>query len=126
MQRSGQVNKQIQVPKLKAHSSARYNFRMSLTLDEVHHIANLARLELTEEEIQRYREQLSAILAYFEQLQALDTTGIAPTTSTSDGQSLLREDQARQGLSLDNLLDNAPQTKARQFRVPPVFDNTTS
>ncbi len=54
---------------------------MSLTLAEVEHIADLARLRLTEDEKARYRQQLSAILDYVAQLQALDTSGIPPTSS---------------------------------------------
>ena len=53
---------------------------MTLTLEQVEHIANLARLDLTPEEKERYCQQLSAILAYFEQLQRVDTTGIPPTS----------------------------------------------
>ena len=95
---------------------------MSLTIEQVQHIANLARLELTEEELVRYREQLSSILAHFEQLEAIDTATIPPTASVSAGESTLRADQPRLGLKLDELLQNAPETDARQFRVPPVFE----
>jgi aspartyl-tRNA(Asn)/glutamyl-tRNA(Gln) amidotransferase subunit C len=95
---------------------------MSLTIEQVHHIANLARLELTDEELVRYREQLSSILAHFEQLQAIDTEIIPPTASVSAGESTLRVDQSRPGLVLDDLLQNAPDTENDQFRVPPVFE----
>ena len=95
---------------------------MSLTLEQVQHIANLARLELTDEELTRYREQISSILAHFEQLQALDTESIAPTASVSAGESTLRTDQSRPGLALDELLQNAPESDERQFRVPPIFE----
>ena len=101
---------------------------MALTIEEVEHIAELARLRLTEEEKNRYREQLSAILDYAARLQELDTAGIQPTTSalpegsTEKPGSALREDRPRPGLSLHELLYNAPQTEAGQFRVPPVLD----
>ena len=95
---------------------------MSLTLEEVQHIANLARLELGEDELNRYREQLSAILAYFQQLEQLDTETIPPTTSVSAGQATLREDRTHPGLALDDLLRNAPANEERLFRVPPVFE----
>jgi len=95
---------------------------MSLTIEQVKHIANLARLELTEAELVRYREQISSILAHFEQLQALDTEAIPPTASVTAGESILRADQSRPGLVLDDLLQNAPDTVERQFRVPPVFE----
>ena len=95
---------------------------MPLTLKEVDHIADLARLELTDEEKARYREQLSAILDYVAQLRELDTTGIPPTSSVLPPRSALREDEPRPGLSLDELLRNAPDTEAGQFRVPPVLE----
>jgi aspartyl-tRNA(Asn)/glutamyl-tRNA(Gln) amidotransferase subunit C len=95
---------------------------MPLTLKEVEHIANLARLELTDEEKARYREQLSAILDYVAQLRELDTTGIPPTSSVLPPRSALREDEPRPGLTLDELLRNAPDVEAGQFRVPPVLE----
>ena len=95
---------------------------MSLTIEQVQHIANLARLELTDEELVRYREQLSSILAHFEQLQAIDTAAIPPTSNVSSGESTLRVDQPRPGLELQELLHNAPDTNNRQFRVPPIFE----
>lgn len=95
---------------------------MSLTLKEVEHIADLARLRLSEEEKELYREQLSAILDYFAQLQSLDTSGIPPTSSVLPGRSVLREDETRPGMSTKDLLRNAPQAEEEQFRVPPVLE----
>ena len=95
---------------------------MSLTLAEVEHISELARLKLTLEEKERYREQLSAILDYFGQLQNLDTADIPPTSSVLPGRSVLRADEARFGLSIDEIMRNAPETENRQFRIPPVLD----
>ena len=98
---------------------------MELNLAEVEHIAALARLELSAEEKERYRAQLSAILDYAARLQALDTSGIPATSpaSTADaGASVLRSDEPRPGLPLDDVLRNAPDSKNRQFRVPPVME----
>jgi aspartyl-tRNA(Asn)/glutamyl-tRNA(Gln) amidotransferase subunit C len=95
---------------------------MPLTLEQVKHIANLARLELTDEELTRYRDQLSAILGHFEQLQTVETGDIRPTASVSSSKSVLRADESRPGLDLDALLQNAPDTDERQVRVPPVFE----
>jgi aspartyl-tRNA(Asn)/glutamyl-tRNA(Gln) amidotransferase subunit C len=95
---------------------------MELSLAEVEHIANLARLELTAEEKESYREQLSAILEYAARLQALDTSGIPPTSSVLPERSVLREDEPRPGLPLEDVLGNAPQVTDRQFRVPPVLE----
>jgi aspartyl-tRNA(Asn)/glutamyl-tRNA(Gln) amidotransferase subunit C len=95
---------------------------MTLSIEEVQHIANLARLQLSPEEQARFREQLSTILDYVARLQELDTTGIPPASGSISGKSVLREDQARPGLSLEDLLRNAAQIEKGQFRVPPVFD----
>lgn len=93
---------------------------MSLTLEEVEHIAALARLELTEEEKARFREQLSAILDYAARLQALDTSHIPPTSTVLAKRSVLRPDVPVPGLSVDDVLRNAPRAEDHQFRVPPV------
>ncbi len=95
---------------------------MSLTLEEVEHIADLARLRLTDDEKARYRQQLSAILDYVVQLQELDTSGISPTSSVLPPRSVLRPDVPRPGLTTGSLLSNAPQVESDQFRVPPVLE----
>jgi aspartyl-tRNA(Asn)/glutamyl-tRNA(Gln) amidotransferase subunit C len=95
---------------------------MSLTLEEVKHIADLARLQLTDEEMQRYQHQLSDILDYAARLQQLDTSHIPPTASMLVESLPLRADEAVPGLTVDELLKNAPQAEQRQFRVPPVLE----
>jgi aspartyl-tRNA(Asn)/glutamyl-tRNA(Gln) amidotransferase subunit C len=93
-----------------------------LSVEEVNHIAMLARLELTDEEKERFRRQLSAILEYAARLQQLDTSGIAPTSSVLPSRSALRPDEPRPGLSLEALLENAPAVEQGQFRVPPILE----
>ncbi len=95
---------------------------MTISIEQIEHIANLARLELTDEELARYREQISTILAHFEQLQSVDTDAIPPTTSIAAGKSTLRPDQSHPGLTLRELLRNAPETEERLFSVPPIFE----
>ena len=95
---------------------------MSLTLDEVKHIADLARLQLTDAELQRYQQQLSDILDYAARLQQLDTSHIPPTASMLVERLPLRADQSAPGLGVDELLKNAPQAEQDQFRVPPVLE----
>ena len=95
---------------------------MPLTKEEVEHIADLARLELTEEEKARYSEQLSAILDYAARLQELDTADIPPTSSVLPARSVLRADEPQPCLSLPELLRNAPLVDDRQFRVPPILE----
>ena len=95
---------------------------MSLTRKEVDHIAELARLNLTDTEKQKYQEQLSAILDYAARLQQLDTSGIPPTSSVLPPHSTLREDVAGESLPQQETLANAPAIKDDQFQVPPVFE----
>jgi aspartyl-tRNA(Asn)/glutamyl-tRNA(Gln) amidotransferase subunit C len=95
---------------------------MSLSLEEVNHISDLARLQLSEAEKELYRGQLSAILDYAARLQALDTAGIAPLSTALRPPSVLRPDEPRPGLVLQALLKNAPQVEQEQFRVPPVLE----
>lgn len=95
---------------------------MRLSLQEVEHIARLARLELTDEQKARYRGQLEAILDHVAKLQELDTKDVPPTTSASVGTSPLRADEPRPGLSREELLKNAPEQADGQFKIPPVFE----
>ena len=97
---------------------------MSLTLSEVEHIAELARLKLTDEEKQRFRQQLSEILEYAARLQAVDTShAMAPiATAQPAAPSVLRPDVPGSSLELKDVLSNAPQSESGQFRVPPVLE----
>lgn len=96
---------------------------MSLSREEVEHIALLARLNLTDEEKERYREQLSSILDHFAKLQQLDTSNVPPLSSVLADEMPLRDDKAGACLPPDQLLKNAPQAEDNQFRVPPVLDH---
>ena len=93
---------------------------MSITPSEVQHIAHLARLELTDDEIAHYSEQLSAILDYFVRLQSLDVASVASDEVASP--TPLRPDVPRPGLDRQQLLHNASAVETEQFRVPPVFE----
>jgi aspartyl-tRNA(Asn)/glutamyl-tRNA(Gln) amidotransferase subunit C len=95
---------------------------MSLTAQEVGHIAKLARLELTDEQQALYREQLSAILDYIAKLRKLDTTDVPPTSGGGLTRMALRPDESRPSLPTAKLLENAPETEADQFKIPPVFE----
>lgn len=97
---------------------------MSLTEQEVKYIAHLARLELSDQEVQSYQEQLSAILDYADRLNRVDTTGIQPTSSVLPARTALREDVPQAGLDTSAALKNAPHQEQAQFRVPPVLDES--
>jgi aspartyl-tRNA(Asn)/glutamyl-tRNA(Gln) amidotransferase subunit C len=95
---------------------------MTLSLQEVEHIAALARLNLSEAEKELFRLQLSSILEHVARLQALDTRDIPPTFSVLSSRSVPRNDETASGLEAQDLLRNAPQTEDGQFRVPAVFE----
>lgn len=88
---------------------------------EVEHVAQLARLDLTEPEKTLFGEQLSQILAFVEQLQEVSTEGIVPTASVAEQSSVLREDMTREGLSQDQALSNAPEASDGFFVVPRIL-----
>jgi aspartyl-tRNA(Asn)/glutamyl-tRNA(Gln) amidotransferase subunit C len=95
---------------------------VKLTLAEVEHIAELARLSLSDDEKALYQEQLSAILDYAERLQALDTSAIPPTATVLPLRSVMRADEPRDSMSRDDVLANAPQVESESFRVQAVMD----
>jgi len=95
---------------------------MALSHEQVEHIADLAKLGLTEEEIERFREQLSAILDYAAMLNRLDTAAIPPTASVLPLRNVMRMDEARPALSQADALANAPSAEAGYFQVKAVLE----
>ncbi len=95
---------------------------MAVSLDDVRDIAELAKLELTEEEIATYAKQLSDILSYFEHLQAVDTSGIDAIASVLPLSNVLRADVAQPALTPQQAIANAPESQDDQFRVHAVLD----
>lgn len=95
---------------------------MELSLDTVRSIAELAKLELTEDEISLYAGQLSNILGYFDHLSQLDTSHIDPIASVLPLTSVMREDVTKAALSPEVAISNAPSAQDEQFRVSAVLD----
>jgi len=95
---------------------------MKLTREDVLHIARLARLGLTEIDVERFREQLSNILENFEILQPVDTTDIPPTAQSIILQNVVREDEVAASLPQNQILANAPQKDGDCFRVRAVLE----
>lgn len=95
---------------------------MSLTREDVAWIANLARLALTEEELQAYQTQLSAVLAYAERLNELDLTDVEPSAHAVARRNVWREDIAEPSLTLEDVLFNAAETAQDQFLIQSVLD----
>ncbi|MDE2717888.1 MAG: Asp-tRNA(Asn)/Glu-tRNA(Gln) amidotransferase subunit GatC [Chloroflexota bacterium] len=95
---------------------------MALTSDEVRHIALLARVGMTDDEIEVMREQLSGILEHFQVLQQVDTDGVEPTAHSVETQTVLRDDEPLDCVLLDNALANAPHRDGDFVRVRAVLD----
>jgi aspartyl-tRNA(Asn)/glutamyl-tRNA(Gln) amidotransferase subunit C len=96
---------------------------MRISLEEVDHVALLARLGITAAERERFQEQLSSILAYVEQLGELDTSQVSPSAQIFEFANVTRPDVAQQGLTTEQALANAPEHLGGYFVVPPVLDN---
>lgn len=95
---------------------------MTLTLEQVRHVAALARLSLSPEEERRYASQLSAVLDAVAQLQELDVSGVEPTSHATLAASLLREDVTRPSLPPEKGLANAPSKVGTRFAVPKIIE----
>ena len=95
---------------------------MNLSLEEVRHVAELAKLSLSEEEIEQFANQLSDILSYAERLRALDTSHVAPTPYPLPLDNVFREDEPGDCLTNEEALANAPDSADGFFRVKAYFD----
>jgi len=96
---------------------------VNLSHDEVRKIAELAKLDLTNDEVTLYAAQLSNILNYFRELQAVDTSDIAPTASVLPLKNVFREDVAGATLTPEESLRNAYDSLGNQFKVSAVLDD---
>jgi aspartyl-tRNA(Asn)/glutamyl-tRNA(Gln) amidotransferase subunit C len=86
--------------------------------DQVLHVARLARLRFTDEEVERLAPELSKIVEYVEQMDRLDLDGVEPTSHVVELQNVLREDVPRDGLPKERALEQAPDPADGGFRVP--------
>ena len=96
---------------------------MSISLDEVRHVANLARLELDESELLSFQSKLNSLLGHFEDIQHLDVSGTAPKPHAVALMNVWAEDVAREGLPRPEALSNAATTKAGLFIVPTIIED---
>jgi len=96
---------------------------LALSREQVQHIARLARVGLSEEDIDRFSEQLSEILEYFERLREVDTEGVPPTARTLPLHNVMREDDRPQPpLDKESVLANAPVREGDHFRVRVILE----
>jgi aspartyl-tRNA(Asn)/glutamyl-tRNA(Gln) amidotransferase subunit C len=90
--------------------------------EDVRHVARLARLALSEDELERMRAEMSAILDYMDKLRSLDTKGVEPTSHAVPLRNVLRADEPVPSLPLDDMLANAPDRDGDTFRVPRIIE----
>ncbi len=95
---------------------------MKLSREEVQHIARLARLGLSEAEVEKFRIQLSDILENFEILKQVDTTDLPPTTQSIALQNVFRPDEAKPSSPVHDILANAPQREGDYFKIRAVLE----
>ena len=92
-----------------------------LTVEQVRHVARLARLALPEEKLRAYAGQLASILDYIDKINQVDTRDVEPMAHALPVKNVLRGDVPEPGLPIDAVLQNAPQTDERFFKVPKVI-----
>ena len=95
---------------------------MKLTDEEIRHIALLARLGISDAEVEKFREQLSSILENMDILQQADTTGLAPTSQSVALENIYRSDETAPSLTPDEVLANAPDREDNSFKVNAVLE----
>ena len=94
---------------------------MKITQKELEHVTHLARLTLSDQELETIRGQLDNILSYIDKLGELDTSGMEPTTHVFSVNNAFREDVVTESLSRENSLANAPQQNNENFQVPKII-----
>ena len=94
---------------------------MQLSTDDVRKVAELAKLEFSDAEVDQFTEQLCRIVSLVEQLSEVDTEGVEPMAHPLDVHSAIRSDELQQGLSRESALANAPNSDGEYFLVPPVL-----
>ena len=95
---------------------------MKLSREEVIHIATLARVGVSEKDIENFREQLSNILESFQALQQVDTSNVPPTAQAIALQNVIREDEVVESMSQDDVLANAPHREENFFKIKAVLE----
>ncbi|SEM91707.1 aspartyl/glutamyl-tRNA(Asn/Gln) amidotransferase subunit C [Ligilactobacillus sp. WC1T17] len=97
---------------------------MAITANEVEHVASLAKLKFTDEELQKFTGQMDAIIDMVEQLQEVDTTGVPVTSTVTDATNVMREDVAVKGTDRDLLMENVPEHQDGLIKVPAIIDES--
>lgn len=93
-----------------------------ISIDQVKHVAHLARLAISEKEAEKLTQELDAIITFAEQLNELDTENVEPTSHVLDMKNVMREDVAGKGLPREEVLKNAPNHQNGQIKVPSIIE----
>ena len=93
-----------------------------ISIEEVKHVAHLARLAITDEEAAMFTEQLDSIISFAEELNEVDTENVKPTTHVLQMKNIMREDVPDKGLPVEDIVKNAPDHKDGYIRVPSILD----
>lgn len=94
---------------------------MSISKEQVKHIANLAHLKLKDDELESYTKELGSILDYMEKLNELDTSNVEPLTHPTENKNVFREDELEKSVDRKDALKNAPEKDDEYFKVPKVI-----
>ncbi|MGE5328342.1 MAG: Asp-tRNA(Asn)/Glu-tRNA(Gln) amidotransferase subunit GatC [Deltaproteobacteria bacterium] len=95
---------------------------MKLTVQEIEHVANLARLELTPEEKEKMMKDLAAIIDFADKLSEVNTDGIEPTAHILDMKNVFRKDETRPSYDVTDIIRNAPESTDNCIKVPKVVE----
>lgn len=97
---------------------------MAITANEVKHVASLAKLEFTDEELQKFTGQMDEIINMVEQLGEVDTTDVPVTSTVTEEVNVMREDVAVKGTDRTVLMENVPEEKDGLIKVPAIIDES--
>ncbi|WP_405076519.1 Asp-tRNA(Asn)/Glu-tRNA(Gln) amidotransferase subunit GatC [Ligilactobacillus acidipiscis] len=97
---------------------------MAITADEVKHVAKLAKLEFTDDELQMFAGQMDDIIKMVQQLGEVDATGVPVTSTVAEAKNIMREDVAVKGTDRDQLMHNVPQKDKGFVKVPAIIDES--
>lgn len=98
--------------------------KININEEQVQHVASLAKLEFSDDQLGKFTDQLESIIDMFETIDAVDTTGVKPMTSATDQVNVMREDKAINSHQREALLNNAPDAEEGYIKVPAIIDES--
>lgn len=97
---------------------------MAITANEVKHVASLAKLEFSDQELEMFTGQMDEIINMVQELQEVDTDGVKMTSTVTDAINVMREDVAKPGMDRDVLMQNVPEQEDGYIKVPAIIDES--